>query len=180
MADHTAPGRGPPDRAGPADSAIPGQGCNSSDKRSHHGGQASPWNAPSIGQAAERERLIALHAEAWAADPVRGALATRAISILDLADLFAAGQFGLLEILRVWTKLLPDTCRECGTRLNGPNDIGGFSITSAAISRPRIAIVSGFCLACAARGHEAMQTSAVRALRCEGLAAEIIGTVRAA
>jgi len=175
MADHTAPGRGPPNRAGPEDSAIPRQGCKSSSKRSDHNEQASPWAKRNSEQAAEIERLRALHAEAWQHDSRHGAFATRAVSILDLSGIFAAGRFGLLSLLCDWTNSLPATCRKCGTRLNEPDDIGGFAVTTAAHApKPRFAIVSGFCHACAVHSHETMRLIAARALQREGIVDEII------
>jgi hypothetical protein len=120
--------------------------------------------------------LRALLDEAWRVDPCRGALATRAISVLDLEEIFAAGRFDLLAFLKDWTDKLPASCRKCGTRLNGPDDVGGFSITTAArVPKLRFAIVSGFCHECAVHGHQAMWASAISALRREGLVAETLG-----
>ncbi len=138
--------------------------------------QASPWTGGSDHEhAVNCERLKSLHAEAWRHDPQHGTLATRAISVLDLEDIFAAGRFDLISLLRDWENLLPASCRQCGARLNGPDDIGGFSITTAArVPKPRFAIVSGFCHECAVRGHEAILASAIGALRREGLVAEVL------
>ena len=119
---------------------------------------------PANGQAAlECERLIALHAEARAADPVRGALSTRAILVADLKDILAAGRFDLLQILYAWASELPASCRICAARLNKLADVGGFSITNAAVAIPRFAMVAGFCHKCAAQGHESMCAAAVSA-----------------
>jgi hypothetical protein len=150
---------------------------NPQNKRSRDKLQRSPWTGgPDRERAVEAERLRALLDEAWRIDPRRGALATRAISVLDLEEIFAAGRFDLLVILSDWTDKLPASCRACGTRLNAPDDIGGFSITTAAHApKPRFAVVSGFCHECAVRGHEAMLASAVSALRSEGLVAEVLG-----
>src|SRR5260370_14604679 len=95
--------------------------------------QASPWTGGSDHEhAVNRERLKSLHAEAWRHDPQHGTLATRAISVLDLEDIFAAGRFDLLSLLAQWEDALPAACRQCGTRLNGPDAIGGFSRSHAA------------------------------------------------
>ncbi len=138
----------------------------------------SPWNVASPEQAAERERFIELNGEAWRADPVRGALATRAILPSDLQEIFDAKQFDLLHWLRNWTALLPASCLGCGVRLNAPADIGGFSITAAAIAQPRFAMISGFCESCAANGHHGIRATTLSALQRDRIATEIIGEKR--
>jgi hypothetical protein len=137
---------------------------------------ASPWSGADRERAVETERLRALLDEAWAYDPQCGTLATRVIPAFEAGAIYAAGRFDLLRPLINWADKLPARCRECEALLNAPDDVGGFSITTAAHApRLRYAIVSGFCHACAARGHEAMMASAVRGLQRERIAVEILG-----
>jgi hypothetical protein len=137
-------------------------------------GKPSPCGTISPERAAERERLIALHREAWTADPSQGALATRVILRSDLPDIQAARRVDLLWVTRA-EKLVPMSCRGCDVWLAEPAQIHGFAVTSAAIRRPRYSIVEGFCEWCASKGHTVLRTTAMDALRRDGLIREIIG-----